>query len=137
MSIDNTIASIDTRVYSVNTMQTKPFPWKCAGCRERKVNLAVIDYAATLEHDGRSYEIRVSELEVPKCENCGKLVMIDSANKAVTEALRRAAGLLSPVQIRRNREHLGLTQKELAAGLGIADATLSRWETGAQLQQRA
>jgi transcriptional regulator with XRE-family HTH domain len=31
---------------------------------------------------------------------------------------------------------LGLTQKELAERLQIAEATLCRWETGRQIQQR-
>jgi transcriptional regulator with XRE-family HTH domain len=63
--------------------------------------------------------------------------MVDSANRAVSDALRRAAGLLTPGQIRTNREALGLTQKQLAGLLGLADATVSRWETGAQIQQRS
>ncbi|HZU34930.1 MAG TPA: type II TA system antitoxin MqsA family protein [Gemmataceae bacterium] len=118
-------------------MQTKPFPWKCAGCRERAVWPATVDYATTLEHDGRAYGVRLPGLQVPRCRHCGKLVMVDSANRAVSAALRQAAGLLTPVQIRANREALGLTQKQLASHLGVADATLSRWETGAQIQQRS
>jgi putative zinc finger/helix-turn-helix YgiT family protein len=116
---------------------TKPFPWKCAGCRQRAVYPDTVDYATTLEHDGRSYDVRVPALEVPRCRHCGKLVMVDSANRAVSDALREAAGLLTPAQIRKNREELGLTQKQLAAHLGVADATVSRWETGAQIQQRS
>ena len=45
--------------------------------------------------------------------------------------------MLEAAQIRQNREHLGLTQKQLAGMLGIAEATLSRWETAAQIQQRS
>ena len=118
-------------------MQTKPFPWKCAACRERRVYPAAVDYAATIEHDGRPYDVRIPGLKVPRCENCGKLVMVESANLAVSDALRHAAGLLTPAQIRENREALGLTQKQLAARLRVADATVSRWETGAQIQQRS
>jgi putative zinc finger/helix-turn-helix YgiT family protein len=116
---------------------TKPYPWKCAGCRERQVYPATICYETTIDHDGRAYDVRISDLEVPRCRNCGKLVMVDAANKQVSDALRRAAGLLSPAQIRQNREALGLTQKQLASNLQVADATLSRWETGAQIQQRS
>jgi putative zinc finger/helix-turn-helix YgiT family protein len=116
---------------------TKPFPWKCAACRERAVYPATVDYATTLEHDGRAYDVGVPGLEVPRCRNCGTLVMVDSANRAVSDALRAAAGLLTPAQIRKNREDLGLTQKQLASHLGVADATVSRWETGAQIQQRS
>jgi putative zinc finger/helix-turn-helix YgiT family protein len=118
-------------------MLTKPFPWKCSRCRERAVAPATVAYAATLEHDGRPYDVRVPDLRVPRCEKCGKLVMTDDANRRITEALRAEAKLLSPAAIRQHREALGLTQKQLAARLGLAEATLSRWETGGQIQQRA
>ena len=118
-------------------MTTKPFPWKCSRCRERAVAPATVSYSATLEHDGRPYDIRVADLHVPRCGRCGKLVMTDDANQRVTDALRAEAKLLAPAAIRNQREALGLTQKQLAARLGIAAATLSRWETGGQIQQRA
>lgn len=63
--------------------------------------------------------------------------MDDEANQQISDAFRELAGLLTPGQIRQNREQLGKTQREVAASLGIAEATLSRWETGAQIQQRA
>jgi putative zinc finger/helix-turn-helix YgiT family protein len=50
---------------------------------------------------------------------------------------RRAAGLLAPEEIRQGREKLGLTQKQFANLLGVGEATVSRWETGAQIQQCA
>jgi DNA-binding transcriptional regulator YiaG len=57
--------------------------------------------------------------------------------RRLSDALRATAGLLQPGEIRAGREALGLTQKELANYLQIAEATLSRWETGAQIQQRS
>jgi DNA-binding transcriptional regulator YiaG len=54
----------------------------------------------------------------------------------LSESLRDAAGLLSPEQIRQNREALRLTQKQLANLMRISESTLSRWETGGQIQQR-
>ena len=50
---------------------------------------------------------------------------------------RREARLLTPDEIRDGREKLGLTQKQFANLLGVGEATVSRWETGAQVQQRA
>jgi transcriptional regulator with XRE-family HTH domain len=50
---------------------------------------------------------------------------------------RREARLLTPDEIRDGREKLGLTQKQFANLLGVGEATVSRWETGAQIQQRA
>jgi putative zinc finger/helix-turn-helix YgiT family protein len=116
---------------------TKPFPWKCGHCRERAVAPAVTSYTVEIDHDGRTYTVTVPDLETPRCANCGQLVLIDAANRRISDTFRQQLGLLLPAQIRQNREALRLTQKELADQLGIDEATLSRWETGAQIQPRA
>ncbi len=116
----------------------KPFPWKCGECGQRAVHPATLDtYSAELDHDGRTHRITVGPFPVMRCERCGAIVLDDAANRRLSEALRAAAGLLQPSEIRAGREGLGLTQKELARYLQIAEATLSRWETGAQIQQRS
>lgn len=117
-------------------MKAKPYPWKCPRCRQEAVDNAVIDYATTIEHDGRTYDVTVSAMEVPQCRNCGKLVMVESANQRVSEAFRQTAGLLSPLQIKQGRQSLGYNQQEFADCLGVAGPTVCRWETGAQIQQR-
>ena len=94
-------------------------------------------YNTELDHDGKTYPISVSNFEVMQCRNCSAIVLDDDANRRLSDALRSAVGLLQPTEIRSHREKLGLTQKTLAAHLQIAEATLSRWETGAQIQQRA
>jgi putative zinc finger/helix-turn-helix YgiT family protein len=119
------------------SVASKPFPWKCGRCRERSVNPAVVSYTTEIEHDGRTYSVTVPDLELPRCSKCGAMVRDDAANRRISNALRQQLGLLTPEQIRENRDALGLTQRELAEMLGIAEATLSRWETGAQIQQRA
>ena len=119
------------------TPQTKPFPWKCGHCREKAVYPATAPYRAEMEHDGRVHTIDIPELLSPKCKNCGELLLDDAANQRITDALRERVGLLKPAQIRHGRESLGLTQEQFATGLRIASATVSRWETGAQIQQRA
>ena len=40
-------------------------------------------------------------------------------------------------RVRTARKGLGMTQQELAARRGVAAETLSRWENGTQVQQRA
>src|SRR5690349_19485098 len=116
----------------------KPFPWKCGHCRERAVYpVALETYTAELDHDGRKYPISLINFQVARCEKCGSIILDDAANRRLSDALRSTVGLLQPAEIRARREALGLTQKELANYLQTADATLSRWETGAQLQQRS
>jgi DNA-binding transcriptional regulator YiaG len=96
-----------------------------------------VPYTTKLEHDGRKYNISVADFPVLQCERCGAIVLEDSANERLDEALRAAADILKPAEIRQNREALGLTRQQLADLLRISMFTLTRWETGAQIQQRA
>lgn len=115
----------------------RPFPWKCGFCGQRTIVREVFPYACECSHDGRMYAVSIPDLAAPRCTNCGEGILDDPANERITQALRDQIGLLSPEQIRHNREALGLTQEQLAASLGIAAATISRWESGNQIQQRA
>ncbi len=67
---------------------------------------------------------------------CQELVLPHDSRSRVYAQLRREAGLLSPEEIRDQRKTLGLTQEEFANHLGVAKETVSRWETGGQIQQR-
>jgi putative zinc finger/helix-turn-helix YgiT family protein len=113
------------------------FSRKCSKCRERAVALTDVPYSIQIDHDGRKYLVEIPALSVPKCGNCGTIVLDEAANRAIDGAFRKQAGLLSPDEIRLKRQALGLKQQELADALGIAVSTLSRWETGGQIQQRS
>lgn len=115
----------------------KPPPWKCGTCHKREVVRAVIPYQAEIEHDGRTYLVTLPDLAVLRCQHCSAIVLDDAANEKISQAFRQEVGLLTPEEIRQGREALGLTQKQLASHLKVAEATLSRWETSAQIQQRS
>ena len=115
----------------------RPFPWRCSNCKKKEVRLSTVPYTAKVKQDGRIYEIAIQALEIPRCDACGELVFNDSADEQVSAALRDYLHLLTPDQIRRSRKALDLTQRELSNRLGVAEATLSRWETGALIQSRA
>lgn len=116
----------------------KPFPWKCGQCHQKQViGTSLPAYEIALDHDGRTYPLKMVDFQVARCENCGNIVLDDTANRQLVDALRTAAGLLHPKIIRQQREELGLTQKVLSTYLRVAESTLSRWESGAQIQQRS
>lgn len=115
----------------------KPFPWRCPKCRLREVRPAVTSYTAQVKHDGRLHEVAIDRLEIPTCRSCGERVFSKRVDDQISQALRAQLRLLSPNQIRDRLRELGLSQKQAAARLGVAEATFSRWVTGAVIQSRA
>lgn len=99
--------------------------------------IATIPYAIQIDHDGKKYDVDVPALSVPKCGNCGAISIDDKASEQIDEAFRKNAGLLIPSEIREKRKQLNLTQEQLANYIRVAKETVSRWETGGQIQQRA
>jgi len=115
----------------------KSFPWKCPTCHVRAVNPSTLpSYSDDLEHDGRKYLVTVLDLKVLQCEHCREIILDDDAQDRLTDALRAEAGLLKPGEILKKREDLKLTQRHLASLIGVSEASICRWETGAQIQQR-
>lgn len=118
-------------------MTTRTYPKRCGKCGQKQMQLATVPYATTIEHDGRTYRVEIPALTVPRCANCQAISIDDEADRQISSAFRHEARLLTPDEIRAGREKLGLTQKQFATLLGVGEATISRWETGAQIQQRA
>jgi DNA-binding transcriptional regulator YiaG len=115
----------------------RPFPWRCPNCGEKQVYRCPHPYEAEVKHDGRVYIVPVPDLQAPKCRACGEVLFDDQADEQVNAALRLAIGLLAPDEIRCEAKRLGVNQRDLAKGLGIAEETLSRWLNGAQIQSKA
>lgn len=118
-------------------MTATEFPKRCGKCGQKAMRLATLPYATTIEHDGCSYQVEVPSLTVPQCGHCQAISIDDEADREISAAFRRSARLLTPDEIRQGRERLGMNQKQFASLLGVGEATLLRWETGAQIQQRA
>jgi putative zinc finger/helix-turn-helix YgiT family protein len=99
--------------------------------------LSKLAYSTTIGHDGRTYKVEIPDLVVPQCTNCLTVAIDEEADQQISDAFRREARLLTPAEIRQGREKLGMTQNQFARLLGIGESTVSRWETGAQIQQRS
>lgn len=99
--------------------------------------MAQITYEAEIRHDGRLYKFAVPKLEIPICGACGEKVFSEQVDDQLNAALRLHLRLLAPVEMRSALERIGMTQRDAADRLGVAEATLSRWLTGAQIQSRA
>ena len=112
----------------------KPYPWRCTNCLQDAVYAGSIDYEVDLNYHGKTYHIRLNALKTPRCRNCGTPRLDDNANAKITRELIRQAGLLTPRQIRNDRERAGLTQAEYAAKLRVSESTVQRWEEGSQIR---
>lgn len=118
-------------------MADKPFPWMCGECGRTEVRHKAIDYKAEIKHDGKLYEVEVHNLEVPTCDHCGEQWFDAQTDDQINIALRNQIGLLQPKEIRNRRKAMGLTQKDLAEKIGVAVASLSRWENGSFIQAKS
>jgi putative zinc finger/helix-turn-helix YgiT family protein len=76
-----------------------------------------------------------------RCPKCSEVVLryIDSRqlSENAIAIYRRKHGLLSADEIRAFREQLSLTQNELAKLLRLGSNTISRWESGRNVQTEA
>lgn len=119
---------------------------RCHVCGQRSLRRVKRSYEYAVGHDGRApVTIRIPDLDVVACTNpdChaehpdDTVLLDDAASRRITEETYRQLGLLTPAEIRENRERLGLTQQQLQELLGLGGNTLSRWETGRVYQSRA
>ena len=76
-----------------------------------------------------------------RCPKCDEVVLryVDSRQLSETAIAiyRKKHGLLSADEIRALRERLSLTQNELAKLLRLGSNTISRWESGRNVQTEA
>lgn len=115
----------------------RPFPQRCGACGKKAVTPATVPHVAEIKHEGKLHKVVVPELRAVRCGACNEVFFTTESDEQITAALRKQLCLLPPEQIRSNRERLGLKQRELAAHLGTADETISRWEGGLLIQSRA
>jgi DNA-binding transcriptional regulator YiaG len=119
-------------------MAERRFGRRCGECGQKTMALAIVPYEIDINHDGKKYAVSIEQLSVPKCSHCGAIAIDDAAGKQIDDEFRRVANLLTPVEIYEGRIAVGYTsQQEFAECLGLSSATISRWETGFQIQQSA
>jgi hypothetical protein len=66
----------------------EPFPWRCHQCGKNAVEMATIDYAAEVQHDGRLHAFVIPSLRIPVCQACGARVFTQDVDQQVNDALR-------------------------------------------------
>lgn len=118
----------------------------CHVCGQRTLRREKRPFEYEISHDGRPpVTIRIPDLEEIVCTNpdCrpeepgDTILHDDAAAHRITIETYRQLGLLTPDEIRAQREALGLTQQEMQDLMGLGGNTLSRWEQAHVYQSRA
>lgn len=122
---------------SLEQAPPRPYPRKCAECGEVAVEQKVIPYDAEVKHDGKLHKFHIDHLVIDQCSHCGEQYFTNDTDDQISSGLRLHVGLLQPDEIRQQLELLGLTQREFAEHLRVAQESVSRWLTGAAIQSRS
>ena len=87
---------------------------------QKKMTFRGVDISVPVE----SYSCAVCGLEAGTVEQTAKV------QRAISNAYRKAIGLLTGSEIVQNRKKLGLSQDALAKRMKVGIASIKRWETG-------
>ena len=77
------------------------------------------------------------DLPVHRCAECEFEFVDHEGERLRHEAVCRHLRILSPAEVRDVRQQHGMTKAAFAQVTGLGEATLSRWENGAVVQNRA
>jgi len=101
----------------------------------------MVEKRSTLRLPVNGEEIAVPHAAHLSCAKCGEVVLrFQDAKRLGEDAIaiyRRKHGLLSADELRAIRERFGLTQAELTRLLRLGANTVSRWESGRNVQTAA
>ena len=121
----------------MNTGATKKLR-RCPNCGHAPLHEETITDRFEYRPDGEEpVTIEVADVPVEVCLKCGEKYSGPAALRVQHAAVCRKLGLLTPAEIQAIRERLGPTQAEFARLTGIGEATISRWERGRILPNRA
>ena len=90
----------------------------------RRLDKSTTFRGVDVAYQTETFVCRECDFEVANVDQAGK------TQRAISEAYRKAKGLLTSEEIKSGRKRLGLTQKNLADLLSVGIASIKRWETG-------
>jgi putative zinc finger/helix-turn-helix YgiT family protein len=107
---------------------------KCAECGKGPVEIRRENHKYV--ECGLDY-VTLLNIEVRHCPECGQneyvIPNIEALHRALATAIAEKQARLVPLEIRFLRKYLGYASKEFADAIGVAPATVSRWEGGATM----
>ncbi len=117
---------------------TKKKLQRCPNCGHTPLREETVTDRFEYRAEGEEpFTVEAHGVPVEVCPNCGEKYFGPAAVRVQHAAVCRALGLLTPGEIQAIRERFGPTQAEFARLTGIGEATISRWERGRMLPNRA
>jgi putative zinc finger/helix-turn-helix YgiT family protein len=111
---------------------------RCPSCGQGWLRPTTVTDQFVHEEDGVSMPVFVEKVPIEVCTKCAEIFRGPESACLHHEAVCRTFGFLTPREIVELREKvLRLTQEEFAHLTGIGLATISRWERGRLVQNRA
>jgi putative zinc finger/helix-turn-helix YgiT family protein len=109
----------------------------CSNCRKGQLEFVREDDTFDFRTDEGMIRVTARDVPFHRCPVCGERLSGIEAAQISHRAICKALGLLTPEEILAIRERLRLTQAQFSKLTGIGEATISRWERGRLLQNRA
>jgi len=94
------------------------------GMKLTAMNKNMVFRGVEINYKDHAYVCPDCKMEVGTTEQTAKI------QKTISDAYRKAAGLLTGEEIRENRNRFGLSQKALADKMTVGIASIKRWEGG-------
>ncbi len=106
----------------------------CPACDAGQFREQRIDYTVTASG---GVKVVVPNLLVEVCDHCDEILLSVDAAAAVDAAIAEQTEQLTPRELERIREDLGVDQTEMSEILGLGGKTYHRWEKGNQVPSRS
>lgn len=109
---------------------------ECPLCGDDKVTTLMHRHKFTYGLGESAIDLKV-DLPVRRCSPCDFEYLDEVGADLKHQALCAHFGVLPPGEIRRIREHHGMTRARFAEVTGLGEASLNRWENGLNIQTHA
>ncbi len=113
----------------------EPFP-ECPDCDSSQCTIRDEDHTTQYGKGDDATEVTY-RIPVCICDVCGCRWTGPEAEEIRHNAICRALGRLTPEEVRAIRDQYGMSQLDFSELTGLGEASLSRWETGSQIQNAA
>jgi len=111
---------------------------RCPICGKGTLKTEVSEFRSTFtDADGKKKDVVVQDVTKHCCDVCGEYILDPLSESRISEAQRRAMGLLGAEELIAFRNGLGKSQEGMSDLLGLGKKTWCRWESNDYFQSEA